>query len=54
MILIASVVFGVLLGMRMAKVRGGRGIDQAQYAAVMAILFAVIGLFVTIFIDRMI
>lgn len=54
MILIAALILGALLGWRRAGRLGGDRRDRAQYAAAYALAFAVIGLFATIFIDRMI
>jgi hypothetical protein len=53
MIVIASLVFGALLGAGVARRRGGRGLDMAQYAAGYGIAFGILGLFVTIAIARM-
>ena len=52
MIVIASAVFGVLLGILTAKRRDGNRKDMAQYGAVYGILFTLIGLIVTVVIDR--
>ena len=54
MFVIAGLVLGALGGGWQAKRRGGRLADIAQYAAVYAILFGLIGLFVTLVIDRMV
>ncbi len=53
MIVILAAVIGGLIGFRRAQKRGGNGFDLAQYAAVHAIAFGLLGLFVTLFIDRM-
>lgn len=53
MIFFASMIFGALLGAFRARRRGGERLDIAQYAAVHAIIFALIGLFVTIAIHRL-
>ena len=53
MIILASLVFGVLLGAGTARRRGGRSLDMAQYAAGYGIAFAILGLFVTIAIARL-
>ena len=53
MIVIAGTVFGALLGTLVARQRGGGRLDIAHHAAVLAILFAVIGMIVTIVIARM-
>ncbi|MCT8160749.1 hypothetical protein [Pseudoruegeria sp. SHC-113] len=52
MIVIAGFVLGGVLGALRAKKRGGNGKDIAQWAIVHAILFALIGLFATLFIHR--
>jgi hypothetical protein len=53
MIVLAAMVFGALTGTGVARRRGGRGLDQLQYAAGYGIAFAILGVFATIFIDRM-
>ncbi len=53
MFVIAGLVLGALYGGWSARRRGGRRADIAQYATVYAIFFALIGLFVTLFLDRM-
>ncbi|WP_182912766.1 hypothetical protein [Paracoccus onubensis] len=53
MIVIAAIVIGVFLGWHRATKLGGDRRDRAQYAAGYALAFAVLGLFVTIFLDRM-
>ena len=53
MIVVASLVFGALLGAGIARRRGGVGLDQAQYAAGYGIAFGILGLFVTIAIARL-
>ncbi|MDO5612242.1 MAG: hypothetical protein Q4G14_03250 [Paracoccus sp. (in: a-proteobacteria)] len=52
MIVIAAIVIGALLGWRRAAQMGGALRDRAQYAAVFAIAFAILGLFATVFIER--
>ncbi|MCS5601896.1 MAG: hypothetical protein ACU0DB_11215 [Paracoccus sp. (in: a-proteobacteria)] len=54
MIVIAAMLLGAFLGWRRASQLGGKGRDKAQYAAAFALAFAALGLFLTIFIDRMI
>jgi Na+/H+ antiporter NhaC len=44
--------FGALLGAGIAKRRGGRLADLLHYAAVLAIAFALVGLFVSVIIGR--
>lgn len=53
MIVIAAMLLGAVLGWRRATQLGGNGRDKAQYAAGFALAFAVLGLFATVFIDRM-
>ncbi|MCU0827002.1 MAG: hypothetical protein MUE52_06265 [Tabrizicola sp.] len=53
MFVIGGLVLGVAFGGLSAKRRGGKPADIAQYAAVYAILFGLIGLFLTLFLDRM-
>ena len=53
MIVIGGLVFGVILGASLALRRGGRKLDALQYAAGFGICFTLIGLFVTIFLERM-
>ncbi|MGF6859493.1 hypothetical protein ABIE69_000040 [Rhodobacteraceae bacterium MBR-64] len=54
MIVIAGLVLGALIGALRARARQGNRLDIAQYAAVHAMIFAVIGLFVTIALDRLV
>lgn len=53
MIIIIAALAGALWGGFLAKRRKGLRADIAQYAAVYAIAFALVGMFVTIFIGRM-
>ncbi|MDO5706356.1 MAG: hypothetical protein Q4G49_14995 [Paracoccus sp. (in: a-proteobacteria)] len=53
MILIAAIVIGALLGWRRAAALGGAVRDRIQYAAAFAIGFAILGLFATILIERL-
>lgn len=48
MIFFPAVLFGALLGAYRAHKRGGSGFDIAQYAAVHAIIAAILGLFLAI------
>lgn len=43
---------GALIGARIAKKRNGTRFDMAQYAAGYGILFALIGLVLTVILDR--
>ncbi|WCR12340.1 hypothetical protein JHW45_08540 [Paracoccus stylophorae] len=54
MIVIASLVIGALLGWRRAGQLGGNTRDRLQYAAGFALAFSVIGLFLTVLLDRFI
>lgn len=53
MFVIGGLLIGAIGGGLRARSRGGRPADIAQYAAVYGILFAIIGLFITIYLDRM-
>jgi hypothetical protein len=52
MVILAALVFGALMGWGIARRRGGRGLDQLQYAAGYAIAWGIVGVFVTIFLIR--
>lgn len=54
MIIIAGAILGITYGGWVAWKRKGNKLDIAQYAAVFALAFSMIGLFVTIFIDRLV
>ena len=53
MITLAFALFGALFGILLARKRGGNRLDRAQYAAILGLIFAVIGIFVTILYGRM-
>ena len=53
MIVIAAAVIGAILGWRRATQLKGNRRDRAQYAVAYALGFALLGLFATIFIERM-
>ena len=53
MIVIAAAVIGAILGWRRATQLKGNRRDRAQYAVAYALGFAILGLFATIFIERM-
>lgn len=53
MIVIILAIVGALTGWRVATKRGGVRADKLQYAGIYAMMFAVIGLFVTIFVEKM-
>jgi hypothetical protein len=52
MFVIGGLILGALGGGWTAKRRGGKPADIAQYAAVYAILFGILGLFLTLILDR--
>jgi hypothetical protein len=52
MIILAFAVLGALIGGFAARSRGGKKLDIAQYAASYALAFAIIGLFITVFLTR--
>ena len=54
MIILAAIVFGALTGWGVARRRGGRKLDQLQYAAGYGIAFGIVGVFVTILVSRLI
>jgi len=53
MIVLLAAIGGAAWGAYLAKKRGGNRLDMAQYAGVFGIVFALIGLFATIYIERM-
>ena len=53
MFVIGGLVLGAIGGGLRAKLRGGKAADIAQYATVHAIIFGLIGLFLTLYLDRM-
>jgi hypothetical protein len=53
MFVIGGLLLGAIAGGIRAKTRGGKAADIAQYAVVYAILFGLIGLFITVYLDRM-
>jgi hypothetical protein len=52
-IVLAGGIAGALIGALTAKRRGGNRLDMAQYAAGYGIALALLGLFATIFLERM-
>lgn len=52
MIVYAAMALGAIYGAWRAWRRKGKGLDIAQYAGVFLILFGVLGMFLTIFLDR--
>lgn len=53
MIVIAGLVLGAIGGALRARRRGGKPLDQLQYAAGYGIAFGLLGMFVTIGLERM-
>ena len=53
MIVIVSALVGVILGITTAKRRDGNRLDMAQYGAGYGIAFALIGVFLTLLIERL-
>lgn len=53
MIVIGMAILGAIIGGLTARKRGGNRKDIAQYATGYAVAFLIVGLFATIFIDRM-
>ena len=52
MIILAGMVLGIVIGTFTAKNRGGKRLDILQDAAVYGIAFTLIGVFVTIILER--
>ncbi|MBC7147260.1 MAG: hypothetical protein H5U24_17945 [Thioclava marina] len=52
MYVLAGIVIGLLLGDWRARKRGGNALDRAQYAAVHAIALGMVGIFITILVNR--
>lgn len=53
MIVIAGFLLGAAYGARKALKSGGKRLDALQYGAGFGIAFALLGLFLTLFIDRL-
>ncbi|KUF11564.1 hypothetical protein [Pseudoponticoccus marisrubri] len=54
MIVIVMAILGAIIGARTAKGRKGNRLDIAQYAVIYAIAFALLGLIVTIAVEKLI
>ena len=54
MIILASAIFGILLGLTTARRHKGNRKDMAQYAMVYGIIFTLIGLFASMAIERIV
>lgn len=50
---LGGLVIGAVLGALAAKRRGGKPADLAQWAAVWAMIFGILGLILTLVLDRM-
>ncbi len=53
MFVLLGALLGAIIGATIAKRRKGKGLDILQYAVIYAMIFAIIGLFVTILVHRM-
>jgi len=53
MIVFAAAMLGAITGWRQAASRGGARLDRIHYAAGFGIAFGILGVFVTVFIGRM-
>jgi len=52
MIVIGGAILGTLIGALTARKRGGKAADMAQYAAGYGIALTLLGVFITIFLER--
>lgn len=53
MFVIAGALLGILMGIRAARKRGGSVLDQVQYAAGFGIAFALVGMVITVAVERL-
>ena len=53
MLVLIGLIVGAIIGAMTAKRRGGNRLDLLQYAGVFALIGGVIGLFVTVGVERM-
>ena len=53
MYILAGIVIGAVIGERRAAKRGGNALDWAQYAAAHGIALGLVGLFLTIALNRL-
>ena len=53
MIWTSAIVLGAIVGAVIAKRRGGRKLDMAHYAAGYAIAFFLVGMVLSVYLDRM-
>lgn len=54
MIILACAIFGILIGVSNARKRKGNKLDMAQYGAGYGIAFTILGVFITIVIERVV
>jgi len=54
MIVLAGIILGAVWGALLARRRKGNRLDMAQYAGAFAVFGALLGLFATIILDRLI
>lgn len=54
MIIIACLIIGAAFGAFIAQRRGGNRLDKLHYGAIFAILFGIVGMFLTIALEGMI
>ena len=52
MLVLSGALIGAAFGAFLAKRRKGKALDIAQYAAAYAILFMIVGVFLTLFVHR--
>jgi hypothetical protein len=53
MLIFGGMFLGAVGGAVLARKRGGKGLDMLQYAAGFGIAFSLLGLFATVFLNRM-
>lgn len=53
MIVLASALLGIIIGVTTAKKRGGNRKDLLHYAAGYGLAFVIVGMFLTVTIDRL-
>lgn len=53
MIFFAGLLLGAIWGVTVARRRGGNRLDQAQYGAGFGLAFGILGLIVTVIVDRL-
>ena len=53
MIVIVAFIIGAALGTYRARTKKGNRLDVAQYATIYGLIFAIIGVFITIFLGKM-